>query len=378
MSGDGCTLRLVEDTSFKLGLRRTLLGKYLSSSQHLGSGNYGDVYQFDTFENISSPVALKFSLINQQDMFVRPLIQSYSLFLDYLGGRTFKITDTLDSCKLSLSDSELAKLQIAVTSSQLMSKINFLGIKHVPKIYDTRYFGLDGHLFFVNIMEFIEGKTLSEFIQEDKLPSFYKFKILDDLVDFLEEFHHFGFVHGDLKPTNILTNLEQTTVIDFDTVKSSHLENSIDTNFKGTSHFLHYLSQKPKISFFTPNYMSPEHLDSSKLVPESDWFSYGIIASYFLTSSSSLINQDPLIRDFSCVRDSIIYSLKNKGYSEDLAEGVGSLLYKDPALRQILPLKEVLKTLLHKEDNFFEEIDDKQIISSYPHYQFLTTDLFLS
>ncbi|MDF1666477.1 MAG: serine/threonine-protein kinase, partial [Planctomycetota bacterium] len=162
-------------------------------------------------------------------------------------------------------------------------------LKHpnIVRLYD---FGIESSIPYV-IMEYIDGKPLSELIAES-----YRFTgespDLDRCLNWIQSIcralaycHDGGIVHRDIKPENILIEKEtdRAVLLDFGLVKEGH-----DTVIGDASGFTQNLSQSGAI-YGTPAYMSPEQLDSSEygeVGRKSDVWSLGATLFFCLTGGT--------------------------------------------------------------------------------------------
>lgn len=117
-------------------------------------------------------------------------------------------------------------------------------------------------------MEFIEGRTLSEFISEQgRLDIESAVKILSQVASALDYAHKKGIVHRDIKPGNIMIGEDtRCKIMDFGIAK---LQNSSLTQ---TGAFLG-----------TPSYSSPEQITEGIIDHRSDIFSLGTVTYEMVT-----------------------------------------------------------------------------------------------
>ena len=109
------------------------------------------------------------------------------------------------------------------------------------------------------IMEYIDGRNLNEFLEEN--PSFQaRRRILEQLLDAVAYLHRKGIIHNDLKPENILISRVDNTlkIIDFGLSDSD----------------AYFLTQQLGC---TPKYASPELLAYQKTDCRSDIYSLGLL-----------------------------------------------------------------------------------------------------
>ncbi len=126
------------------------------------------------------------------------------------------------------------------------------------------------------VMSFIKGKTLDKIVEENGfIDDEHLCWILQRCLDGLSYLHYKGLIHCDLKPQNIILNIEEhnATIIDFGMVVDG--PNAIT---------------KPKGG--TNGYMPPEFLQGKPPIPQSDLFSLGKVMMY-LSGGNIVTNQLP-------------------------------------------------------------------------------------
>ncbi len=124
-----------------------------------------------------------------------------------------------------------------------------------------------GECYFV--MEFVDGMTLSELLQQESLPPVRCAELMAEVAEAMHEAHKRGFVHGDLKPSNILIDKEgHARVADFG------LSVHVDTQWR----------HKGQVSG-TPSFMSPEQVrgESHRFDGRTDLWSIGVLMYVVLT-----------------------------------------------------------------------------------------------
>jgi serine/threonine protein kinase len=114
------------------------------------------------------------------------------------------------------------------------------------------------------VMEYVEGKTLKQILDEKKLTDIEIDLFLTQMVMALEYIHSQGLIHRDIKPSNfILSKDGYLKLSDFGISKSLDAENTQT----GTS-----------VNLGTPMYMSPEQVRSTKDVTNlTDIYSLGVV-----------------------------------------------------------------------------------------------------
>lgn len=137
---------------------------------------------------------------------------------------------------------------------------------HAAMIFDAGNLP-DGRHFIV--MEFVEGRTLSEALAEEgRFTPERAVCIAADICDVLAEAHNLGIVHRDLKPSNIMLNERGVCVLDFGVAKV--LATSADATHT------HATTGSGAI-VGTPRYMSPEQCLGQRVGARSDLYSLGVL-----------------------------------------------------------------------------------------------------
>jgi serine/threonine protein kinase len=122
------------------------------------------------------------------------------------------------------------------------------------------------------VLEFIDGKNISEFCQSKKLDIKSIAKLLIKICDSIQFAHSQGIIHRDLKPANILIENADgdynPVILDFGI---AHQEGSGDLTNQGNL-------------IGTPGYMSPEQIKGIETIdPRSDVFSLGVVMYQLFT-----------------------------------------------------------------------------------------------
>ena len=136
---------------------------------------------------------------------------------------------------------------------------------HIVDIFDV---GEEGELHYL-VMEYIEGQTLKEFINsngplspEEALP------IMRQLVSAISNAHYNGIIHRDIKPQNILMDVDgNVKITDF----------GIAMALSATAH------TKTNSVLGTVHYLSPEQARGGMATMKSDIYSVGIVFYELLT-----------------------------------------------------------------------------------------------
>jgi outer membrane protein assembly factor BamD (BamD/ComL family) len=147
---------------------------------------------------------------------------------------------------------------------------------NIITIYDVGEEG--GLLYFA--MKYVEGQTIRQILdQRASIPPVEATGIIGDVASALDYAHAKGYIHRDVKPTNILVSKAgRATLTDFGIVKAQHVSSLTRT---GTS-------------VGTPEYMSPEQCQGRQLDGRSDIYSLGVVLYEMLTSRVPFVADTPL------------------------------------------------------------------------------------
>ncbi|MGZ8831919.1 MAG: protein kinase domain-containing protein [Thermoanaerobaculia bacterium] len=146
--------------------------------------------------------------------------------------------------------------------------ISALNHPHICTLYDVG----DSYL----VMEYCDGKTLSQRIAEGALPLEEVLQYGIEIADGLDNAHRQGIVHRDLKPSNIMITSGGVKLLDFGLAKQKVFDSSSDSTT------VELVTEDGKI-IGTIQYMSPEVLLGKPADTRSDIFALGLILYEMLT-----------------------------------------------------------------------------------------------
>jgi serine/threonine-protein kinase len=188
-------------------------------------------------------------------------------------GRVYEAVDTDDGRHVALKlidrGSDPDTLQI-VAAERLGVELHKRLCAIDPRITAVHEFGETTDYLYI-VMEFVEGKDLSELMSEERLGYPFAARIAQDVLDVLAEAHSFrtsinghdyyGIVHGDIKPRNIrMTTIGQVKVLDFGIAKALSLTRNFTQNMFGSI-----------------QYSSPERLGTGEVTISSDLWSVAVV-----------------------------------------------------------------------------------------------------
>lgn len=169
----------------------------------------------------------------------------------------------------------------------------------ICKIYETGEW--QGKAFIA--MEYIEGSTLKDKLEEGTLPLREAIRVTLEIAEALENAHKAGIVHRDLKPANIMiTSQGHTKVMDFGLAKRV-------LPGGGTAELSRTLTQASLTErgaiAGTIGYMSPEQARGENVDARSDIFSLGIILYEILSGQHPFSKPSPIETLTSILRDTV-------------------------------------------------------------------------
>lgn len=190
---------------------------------------------------------------------------------------------------------------------------NLAMLRHpnVVQIYDASVSGKFPYI----VMEYVEGKTLKQFIKEynqrhTRIPLNYTLRIIYSIGLALAFAHQNKMVHRDVKPGNVI--LEDTGRV-------------VLTDF-GLAQLGHEIDNKEKDSVEgTPAYISPEQALGRPAEPRSDQYSLGVIFFEMLTGRQPYDTNDPITMAISHVTNEIP---SPKDYYPELDDEIAQIVIK--------------------------------------------------
>ncbi len=180
-------------------------------------------------------------------------------------------------------------------------------------------------------MDFVEGDSLSELIQEEgALPVDRALPIFRQVAEALSHAHEKGIVHRDLKPSNILLvnspdRKDFVKVVDFGIAKILPQENAVEQKLTQTGDI-----------FGSPLYMSPEQCMGGKLDERSDIYSLGCLMHEALTGSPPFVGNtayETFLKHMNEQPPGLKNAVKDRSTRESLEVILFAALTKEPEKR---------------------------------------------
>jgi serine/threonine protein kinase/TolB-like protein/Flp pilus assembly protein TadD len=235
-----------------------------------------------------------------------------------------------------------------------------------PNIITIYEIGVGGDTHFI-ATEYIDGKTLSEYVGSGSLDFAAVLDIAIQIASALTEAHAAGIVHRDIKPDNIMIRRKDglVKVLDFGLAKLAQMpDQEAKTIIK--SAFNDSPSTSPGIIMGTPNYMSPEQARGREIDRQTDIFSFGVVFYEMLSGSLPFTGEttSDIIASI-LVKEPKPLSETNGEMSAELEEIVKKALCKDKQERY-----QTARDLLTDLKNFRQDFELRnRFVDKFPAYR---------
>ena len=126
------------------------------------------------------------------------------------------------------------------------------------------------------VLEFVDGETITDFVQSRNLPRPERLRLIRDVAAALQHAHQHLVVHRDVKPSNVMVTSDGAVrLLDFGIAKI------LDPNVLPMASLL----TRTGVSMLTPAYGSPEQVLGAAVTTGSDIYQLGLLAAEILTGS---------------------------------------------------------------------------------------------
>jgi len=171
----------------------------------------------------------------------------------------------------------IIKDNISKKTLEILNLIKKNKHKNINSIYEIG----EINSFYVILCEYIEGKSLKEFIQNNTNLKDFEF-VFNQILEGIKFLHTNNIIHSDIKPSNIIVNDNlDVKLIDFDSSILLKKKNSIKLN----------------LIIGTPPFIAPEILNNKTYYYKSDLWSLGSCIIYCINKKN---------RDFSNINIDIL------------------------------------------------------------------------
>jgi serine/threonine protein kinase len=192
-------------------------------------------------------------------------------------GKVYKVrnslSDRVEAMKVLLPDLSDQK----DLADRFLREIKVLASLHHPNIAELRTaLTIDNQL--VMIMEYVEGVTLSQRLQQGPLSYADTIAYMDQVLSALAYAHSKGVVHRDIKPANMIVTPQQVTkLMDFGIARSTNAEMGL--TMTGTT-------------LGSVAYMSPEQVRCEPIDARSDLYSVGVSLYEMITGQRPYVSDN--------------------------------------------------------------------------------------
>jgi serine/threonine protein kinase len=158
--------------------------------------------------------------------------------------------------------------------------VSSLNHPHIITIFEI--LEIDGNICIVN--EFIDGKTLREKIDEDKLTLIESIRIAGQVADALAAAHKAHIIHRDIKPENIMIREDgYAKILDFGLAKPiRHQSSEEDATVR-------LVKTDPGMVMGSVRYMSPEQARGKETDERTDIWSLGVVLYEMFTGRNPFV-----------------------------------------------------------------------------------------
>jgi hypothetical protein len=153
--------------------------------------------------------------------------------------------------------------------------VSRLSHPHICSLYDIG--DQDGTAFLV--MEYLEGQTLADRMDDGALPLDEALRYGIQICDALDQAHQQGVIHRDVKPGNVMLTREGVKLLDFGLAKLRQMD--ADEIGQDTTANLHLTGEGEIVG--TVSYISPEQLEGRKVDGRTDLFAFGAVLYEMIT-----------------------------------------------------------------------------------------------
>ena len=186
------------------------------------------------------------------------------------------------------------------------------------------------------VMEFVDGATLADRLQQGRLPLDEAIPIAEQIAEALEAAHEQGIIHRDLKPANIKITADGVVkVLDFGLAKLADgpaMDSGSPPSYSPTITSPALLTQAGML-LGTAAYMAPEQARGRMVDRRADIWAFGAVLFEMLTGTRAFPGDDITDTLAAVVRGEPAWSLLPRDLSPALRVYLQRCLEKDPKQR---------------------------------------------
>lgn len=164
---------------------------------------------------------------------------------------------------------------------------------HHPNIVTIHDVGQQENLYYI-VMQYLPGATLDQVVAHNgPLPLETAVAIALQVAAALEDAHHHGIIHRDVKPSNIMISPEgHVTLMDFGLVRAGEASG---------------ITRAGTI-LGTPEYMSPEQAQGQTIDLRTDIYSLGIVLYKMLSGNSPFARSTPYATLLAHINETLVFN----------------------------------------------------------------------
>jgi serine/threonine-protein kinase len=190
-------------------------------------------------------------------------------------GEVYRATDTRLHRQVAIKVSAARFSERFEREARLIASLNH---QNICQLYDV------GPNYLV--MEFVEGSTLAERLQQGTIPLEEALAIARQIIDALEAAHERGIVHRDLKPGNVKVKPDGSVkVLDFGLAKA--VEGTAETGNLSESPTQTISATRAGVILGTAAYMSPEQARGAAVDKRADIWAFGCVLYEMLSGKAA-------------------------------------------------------------------------------------------
>jgi serine/threonine-protein kinase len=212
----------------------------------------------------------------------------------------------------------LARFEQEARTASALNHPNVITIYDIGKVDDTSYI----------VMEYVEGKTLRDLLEDGPLPMPRLLDYASQMAEALAKAHAGGIVHRDLKPENLMVTADGLVkILDFGLAKLTPNVTELSTGATGAL-------TASGVLMGTVHYMSPEQTKTSGVDHRSDQFTLGMIL-YEMATGRRAFQRDSVggtLMAIMAEQPTPVADL-NPSVPEGLVQVIGTCLQKEPEQR---------------------------------------------
>jgi len=210
-------------------------------------------------------------------------------------------------------------------------------IRH-PSVVETLDHGSVGTQHYL-VLAFVEGTSLDAMLEAGPLPAAGFYGVATALADALRAIHRAGFLHRDVKPSNVMIR-RPTAVRTGEPMQASEVT-LVDFGIAGTT--MPTRISASSASWGTPTYRSPEQLQGDTSNPASDTYALGVVLYELATGAPAFEGTHEAVEHQHRFRTPAAPQLAAPWLPSILSDLILAMLAKDP--RQRPSLDQVVTTL---------------------------------